>query len=53
MPVRVHTPSYRAFFAYTAGAEIQRMHSKLRMVIVSTNFGSKQSYEIGSRTALK
>ncbi len=38
-------PHYWAFFAYTASAEILR--SKQRMVIVSAEFGGKQSHEIG------
>ncbi len=47
---RIHTPRYRAFFAYTA---IWRLHSKRRMVITSAEFGSKQSHEIGpSRTSI-
>ena len=36
------TPLYFAFFAYTANEEIQK--SKQRMVILSAEFGGKQSH---------
>ena len=42
--------SARAYFtllAYKASAEIRRLHRKRRMVIVSAEFGGKQSHEIG------
>ncbi len=32
----------QAFFAYKPSAEIRRLHSKRRMVIVSAEFGGKQ-----------
>ena len=45
--VCVRTPRYKVFFAYTASAEIQSLHSKWRMVILSTEFGSARSHENG------
>ena len=41
------TPYYQAFFAYTAIAESQRM------VILSAEFGGKQSHEFGPRSSEK
>ena len=41
--VSVHTPGY------TATAELQWLPDKRRVVIVSAEFGGKQSYEIGPR----
>ena len=40
------TPQYYAFFVYTASAEIRRLHSKQKMVIVNREFVPKQSHEI-------
>ena len=41
-------PRFYAFFAYTASAEVMRLHSKQRMVIVSAEFSGEQGHEIGS-----
>ena len=43
----MHTPRYQAF-SYTASTEIQRLHSKWRMVIVSAEVGGKQSHEMAA-----
>ncbi len=47
--VGMHTLCYYAFFAYTGSADIWCLNSKRRMMIVSSEFGSKQSNEIGPR----
>ena len=43
----VRTPSYLAFFTYTASAKIWCLPCKWRMVIVSAEFDGKQSHDIG------
>lgn len=45
--VRVPTPHYLIFFAYTARAEIWRLACEGRKVTASANFGGKQSRQIG------
>ena len=45
--LHVRTPHYWAFYAYKASAEIQHLPRRRRMVIVSAEFGGKQSHKIG------
>ncbi len=50
--MRVRTAGYLPFFAYTASAEIWDLPCEQRMVIVSADFSSKQSQQIGPRSAV-
>ena len=43
----MHTPCYKPFYDYTASADIWLLPCKQRKVIVSTEFGGKQSHQIG------
>ena len=49
----MRTLRYFAFFACTARAEFQCLHSNWRMVITSAEFGRKQNREFGPRRQLE